>query len=43
MKQHYVKVMNDGGDVYSKPYEGVTPDDWKHMIDDIWKSKKHMV
>ena len=43
MNQHYRKVKKAGEDVYSKPYDGVTPDDWKYMIDGVWKSDKHKV
>ena len=45
MKHHYREVKNQGDDidVYSKPYDGVTPDDWLYMIDEVWKSDKHVV
>ena len=43
MKCHYLKVEKEGGDSYSKPYDGVTLEDWRHMIDDVWKSDRHKV
>ena len=43
MKCHYRKVEEEGDDVYSRPYDGVTPDDWRYMIDEVWKSDNHKV
>ena len=45
MKCHYLEVKKQGDDVdvYSKPYGAVTLDDWRYMIDEIWKSDKHVV
>ncbi|XP_038974705.1 uncharacterized protein LOC113461806 [Phoenix dactylifera] len=32
-----------GVGVPSHPYEHVTQEDWRHLIDDVWKSKEHKV
>ncbi|XP_038978342.1 uncharacterized protein LOC113461311 isoform X1 [Phoenix dactylifera] len=44
MKLHYKHVKNVlHVDPYSHPYEHVTQEDWRHLIDDVWKSKEHKV
>ncbi|KAH7845904.1 hypothetical protein Vadar_007259 [Vaccinium darrowii] len=41
MKLHYSQLVENGEDTYSSPYEKVTQEDWRHMIDDVWSSDKH--
>ncbi|XP_038972755.1 uncharacterized protein LOC120104918 [Phoenix dactylifera] len=41
MKLHYKHVKNVlHVDPYSHPYEHVTQEDWRHLIDDVWKIYK---
>lgn len=40
---HYKKLLKDGVDPKMNPYGGVTPRDWKYMIDDVWSGEKFKV
>ncbi|KAG5535935.1 hypothetical protein RHGRI_023647 [Rhododendron griersonianum] len=41
MKLHYRQLLKDGEDTYSSPYENMAPEDWRHLIDDVWATDKH--
>lgn len=43
MKLHYRQLLKDGEDTYSSPYENMAPEDWRHLIDDVWATDKHKV
>ncbi|KAG5527580.1 hypothetical protein RHGRI_028479 [Rhododendron griersonianum] len=43
MKLHYRQLLKDGEDTYSSPYENMNPEDWRHLIDDVWATEKHKV
>jgi hypothetical protein len=43
MKCHYDNIKEQGLDMYSHPYDQVTLEDWRHMIDDVWTSDKFKV
>lgn len=40
---HYTKLLKDGVDPKKNSYGGVTPSDWKYMIDDVWSGEKFKV
>ena len=35
-KKHYKKIVKDGDDPYSKPYQGMGAEHWKYMIEKVW-------
>lgn len=43
MKCYYKKLLEEGLDPYAFPYDPLTPEDWRHMIDNVWASKGHQV
>ncbi|KAL7211592.1 hypothetical protein ACSBR2_014449 [Camellia fascicularis] len=43
LKKHFEKLQKEGvDDPYSPPPTGVCLDDWKHMIDVVWKDESHL-
>ncbi|KAH7860930.1 hypothetical protein Vadar_019673 [Vaccinium darrowii] len=43
MECHYNDLVEQQLDLYSHPYDQMTLEDWRHMIDDVWASEKHKV
>ncbi|KAH7836698.1 hypothetical protein Vadar_004479 [Vaccinium darrowii] len=43
MKCHYNDILKQQLDPYSHPYDEMSLEDWRHMIDDVWKSEKFEV
>ena len=43
MKCHYDDILKQQLDPYSHPYDEMSLEDWRHMIDDVWKSEKFEV
>ncbi|KAH7864468.1 hypothetical protein Vadar_029892 [Vaccinium darrowii] len=40
MKCHYDDILKQQLDPYNHPYDEMSLENWRHMIDDVWKSEK---
>lgn len=43
MKRRYQELVEAGQNTYSKPYIGVSQEDWAWMIDNIWANAEKEV
>ena len=43
MSDHYAKFIKDGKDAYANPFEGITPEGWKYLIDHIFNDPNWQV
>lgn len=43
MHEHYKELVKEGTDPYSKPFVGVSEEDWRYMIDEVFLGDTHKV
>ncbi|CAL5359475.1 unnamed protein product [Camellia sinensis] len=41
MHEHYKELVKEGTDPYSKPFVGVSEEDWRYMIDEVFLGDTH--